>query len=107
MPRYTFENTKTGKTWVDFMMIAEMEELLEKNPHVRQVLFPLNIVSGVQGITHKTDQGFKDVYSKIAEAHPNSNFAKAHRRRSTKEIKTEQIRAKHRLINKKEHGVPD
>ena len=25
----------------------------------------------------------------------------------TKEIKTEQIRAKHRLINKKEHGVPD
>ena len=107
MPRYTFENTKTGKQWVDFMMIAEMEELLEKNPHVRQVLFPLNIVSGVQGITHKTDQGFKDVYSKIAEAHPNSNFAKHHRRRGIKEIKTEQLRAKHRLINKKEHGVPD
>jgi len=107
MPRYHFHNKRTKKEWIDFMTIAEMETFLETNKHIRQVLKPINIVSGVPGITHKTDQGFKDVYSKIAEAHPNSNFAKHHRRRGIKEIKTEQIRAKHRLRARKEHGVPD
>ena len=88
------------------MTIAEMETFLETNKHIRQVLKPINIVSGVQGITHKTDQGFKDVYSKIAEAHPNSNFAKHHRRRGIKEIKTDQARARAR-IKARRQGVPD
>ena len=30
MPRYHFHNKKTKQEWVDFMMIAEMEEMLEK-----------------------------------------------------------------------------
>ena len=107
MPRYHFHNKKTKQEWVDFMMIAEMEEMLEKNPHIRQVLKPINIVSGVEGISFKSDDGWKDVKQKIAEAHPNSNFAKHHRSRGIKEIKTEQVRAKHRLRARKEHGIPD
>ena len=88
------------------MTIAEMETFLETNKHIRQVLKPINIVSGVPGITHKTDQGFKDVYSKIAEAHPNSNFAKHHRRRGIKEIKTDQAIKRARTLNRR-RGVPD
>ena len=94
MPRYLFHNKRTKKEWADFMTIAEMEEMLEKNPHVRQVLTPINIVAGVAGMSYRTDQGWKEVNQKIAEAHPNSSFAKHHRKRGIKEIKTEQARAK-------------
>ena len=90
MPRYHFHNKKTKQEWVDFMMIAEMEEMLEKNPHIRQVLKPINIVSGVEGISFKSDDGWKDVKQKIAEAHPNSSFGRHHRKRGIKEIKTDQ-----------------
>lgn len=107
MPTYTFENKKTGKKWTDMMMIAEMEDYLKKNKHIRQVPHAINIVAGVQGISYKSDGGWKDVKTKIAEAHPNSSFAKAHRRRGIKEIKTEQALAKARIRNRKEHGVPD
>ena len=58
------------------MSIAEMEEYLSKNKHIRQRIGAVNIVGGVQGITHKQDGGFKDVLSKIAEAHPKSALAK-------------------------------
>ena len=88
------------------MTIAEMETFLETNKHIRQVLKPINIVSGVEGISFKSDDGWKDVKQKIAEAHPNSSFAKAHRRRSTKEIKTDQAIQRARKKNRRK-GVPD
>ena len=106
MPRYTFENKKTGKKWTDMMMIAEMEDYLKKNKHIRQVPVPINIVGGVQGISYREDCGWKDVKQKIAEAHPNSSFAKAHRRRSTKEIKTDQAIKRARTLNRR-RGVAD
>jgi len=61
MPSYSFINTKTNKEWDDIMSIAEMEEYLSKNPHIRQVPKRMNIVAGVSGITYKNDQGFKEV----------------------------------------------
>ena len=76
--------------------IAEMEEYLSKSKHIRQRIGAVNIVGGVQGITHKQDGGFKDVLSKIAEAHPKSALAKEHRKRSIKEVKTENVLKKHR-----------
>ena len=78
------------------MSIAEMEEYLSKNKYIRQRIGAVNIVGGVQGITHKQDGGFKDVLSKIAEAHPKSALAKEHRKRSIKEVKTENVLKKHR-----------
>lgn len=97
MPRYTFENKKTGKVWIDFMMIAEMEGYLKKNKHIVQVLQPINIVSGVQGVSYKTDGGWKDNLSRIAEAHPNSPLAEKHGKRSIKEVKTRSVVKKHKL----------
>ena len=78
------------------MSIAEMEEYLSKNKHIRQRIGAVNIVGGIQGMTHKTDQGFKEVLSKVAEAHPKSALAKEHRKRSIKEVKTENVLKKHR-----------
>ena len=96
MPTYRFYNKRTKKEYTDLMSISEMEEYLEKNKHIKQQITKLNIVGGVSGISFKSDQGWKEVQSKIAEAHPKSAFAQEHRKRSIKEVKTEQVIKKHR-----------
>ena len=96
MPTYTFENKKTGETYDDMMSISEKEAFLEKNPHIRQVIQPINIVGGIAGMTYKTDGGRKDNLSRIAEAHPNSPLADRYGKKSTKRIKTEQAVKKYK-----------
>ena len=97
MPIYTFENKKTGKVYDDMMSIAEMEEFLKKNKHIKQKLTTINISSGVRGMGNmKNDGGWKDNLSRIADAHPTSELAQQHRKRSIKEVKTQQVVAKHR-----------
>ena len=98
MPIYTFENTKTGEVFDEMMMIAEKEVYLKKNKHIRQMLTTINISkSGVMGHGQmKTDNGWKEMQSRIAEAHPISPFADQHGKKSAKEIKTQQVVAKHR-----------
>lgn len=98
MPIYTFENTKTGEVFDDMMMIAEKEVYLKKNKHIRQMLTTINISkSGVMGHGQmKTDNGWKEMQSRIAEAHPISPFAEQHGKKSAKEIKTQQVVEKHR-----------
>ena len=97
MPTYTFENTKTGKQWDDMMSISEKETYLKKNKHIRQCLTQINISkSGVRGMGGlKNDQGWKEMQSRIAEAHPASNFAQQHGTRTAKEIKTQAVVKKH------------
>jgi hypothetical protein len=94
VPIYTFKNKKTGKEFDDMMTIAEMEEYLNNNKHITQVLKGLNIVSGVGSI--KQDGGWKDNFSRIAEAHPQSALADRYGKKSTKSIKTQQALAKNR-----------
>jgi len=95
MPIYTFHNSKTNKVFTEMMSIAEMEAYLEKNPHIKQQITQMNIVGGVSGMSYRSDQGFKEVLSKISEAHPKSALAQEHRRKSIKEVKTEQVIKKH------------
>ncbi len=96
MPLYTFENKRTGKTFTEMMSISEMESYLKKNKHIKQNISSVNIVAGVSGMSYRSDQGWKEVQSKIAEAHPQSAFAKEHGKKSIKQIKTEQVVKKHR-----------
>ena len=96
MPIYTFYNKRTKKQLDDMMTIAEMEEYLQKNKHISQVLTGLNIVASVGNRTMRTDSGFKDVLSKIGEAHPQSALARQTTKRSIKQIKTEQAIAKNK-----------
>ena len=100
MPIYTFENTKTGKVYDEMMSISEMEDYLKKNKHIKQQIHSVNIIGGIQGITHKNDQGFKEVLSKVAEAHPRSALAKEHRKRTIKEVQTDNVIKKHRARQK-------
>ena len=97
MPIYTFENKKTGKVYDYIMSIAEKEAFLKKNKHIEQKLTTINISSGVRGMgSMKNDGGWKDNLSRIADAHPNSALAQQHKKRSIKEVKTQQVVAKHR-----------
>ena len=101
MPIYTFENIKTGKVYDDMMSIAEKETFLKKNKHIKQRLTSLNISSAVRGMGGmKNDGGWKDNLSRIADAHPNSALAQQHKKRSIKEVKTQQVVEKHRRRQK-------
>ena len=96
MPTYDFKNTKNGKVWTDMMTIAEKESYMKKNKHIKQLLSKINISSGVVGMgAMKNDNGWKEMQSRIAEAHPASEFAQQHGTRTAKEIKTQAVVKKH------------
>ena len=96
MPIYSFKNTKTGKVYDDMMSIADKEVYLKKNKHIQQMVTKINISSGVIGVgAMKNDNGWKEMQSRIAEAHPASEFAQQHGTRTAKEIKTQAVVKKH------------
>ena len=95
MPTYDFINTKTGKKFTEFMSISEKEDYLKNNKHIKQGIGKINIVSGT-GI--KTDSGWKDMLSRIGDAHPGSKVHDAYGNKSTKDIKTRQVLEIHRKI---------
>ena len=96
MPTYRFYNSKTKKEYTDLMSISEMEEFIKKK-HIK--LLPptqLNIVSSTGTIDGKTDSGWKEVMSKISEAHPKSNLAERYGKKSVKDTQIERVIKKHR-----------
>ena len=96
MPTYRFYNKKTKEEYEDLMSIAEMEEFIKKK-HI--TLLPptqLNIVSTTGTIDGKTDSGWKEVMSKISEAHPKSNLAERYGKRSVKDTQIERVIKQHR-----------
>jgi hypothetical protein len=96
MPLYSFFNKKTKKEYDDYMTIAEKEDFLKKNKHITQIIKSINIVSGVSGISHKTDRGWNDNLSRIAEAHPKSPLAQRYGKKTIKQSQTERVLEKHR-----------
>ena len=69
---------------------------MKKNKHIKQLLSKINISSGVVGMgAMKNDNGWKEMQSRIAEAHPASEFAQQHGTRTAKEIKTQAVVKKH------------
>jgi len=96
MPTYRFKDHNTGKTWEELMLISEMEKFTKKK-HI-ELLPPtqMNILSSVGSVDTHTDNGFKEVLSKVSEAHPESPLARRYGRRSVKDTQIERIRKKHR-----------
>ena len=88
MPIYTFRDTNTKEEFDIMMSYKDLDAYAEANPEHERVFSAPAIVSGVS-ITGKMDSGFKDVLSKISDAHPNSPLAENHGRRSIKQVQTE------------------
>jgi hypothetical protein len=94
MPLYTFKRLSTNETWEDLVSLSRREEIL-KDKDVVQIIYAPAIISGVVGISIKTDDGFKEVLSKAAEAHPTSPLADRVLKRGNKEVKNRQVAKKH------------
>jgi hypothetical protein len=65
MANYTFLNTKTKKTEVIGMPMAELDFFKESNPHLEQQITPLAIADPTRLGLRKPDSGFRDVLKKI------------------------------------------
>ena len=96
MPTYRFLNTRTKTEYTDLMSISEMETFIKKK-HIK-LLVPtqVNIVSSVGNIDSKTDTGWKEVLSKVSEAHPASNLANQYGKKSVKDTQVDKVIQKHR-----------
>ena len=94
MPTYSFYNNQTGEQFDALMKISEREGYLNSNPHITQVVTAPALVTGTT-TSNKVPEGFKDVLSKVSEAHPVSPVAQKHGKKSIKQIKTENIIKKH------------
>jgi hypothetical protein len=94
MPLYSFIDNQTGEQFDAFMKISERENYLSQNPHIQPIVTAAGIVSGVS-LTGKVPDGFKEVLSKVAENHKTSAVAEKHGKKSSKQIKTEQLIKKH------------
>lgn len=96
MPTYQFLNTETGEEFETLMKISERDEYLKTNPHIQPIISAPALVTGVSASKqNKVPDGFKDVLSKVSEAHPGSSLAQKHVKKSIKQVKTEQIIKKH------------
>ena len=96
MPTYRFYNKNTKTEWEELMLISEMEKFTKKK-HI-ELLPPtqMNILSSVGSVDTHTDNGFKEVLSKVSEAHPESPLARRYGKRTVKDTQIEKVRKKHR-----------
>lgn len=92
MPTYTFRNKETNEIFDQSMKMSEYDSFMESNPSVERYYEPsdvMNIVSKIGGI--RTDDGFKEVLSKVAQAHPNSELASRVAPRSIRQAQVDRI----------------
>lgn len=98
MPTYSFIDTETGEEFDVFMKISERDGFLKDNPHVQPMVTAPSIVSGVStSKQNRVPDGFKEVLSKVHEAHPGSALAQRDKRRTIREVKTDRVLQKHGL----------
>ena len=103
MPTYDFINDETGEEWTDMMSIADMESLMENNPHIRKAWKTAPALAGdhIMGVGPKVDGGFGERIQQIADSHPGSPLASRYggnKNKSHKEIKTRNVLKKHKVI---------
>lgn len=61
MPTYTFLNTETNETIDKFLSMAEREEFLKNNPHMKQQLTAPAIGDPLRMGIRKPADGFRDL----------------------------------------------
>lgn len=94
MPLYEFIDTNTGEKWEDVMSYDAYKTYLAENPHINPV-YTISIIGGT-GDRIKTDSGFSDVLSRIAQANPHSPLAQTHGDKGVKASKTRNVVNKHK-----------
>ena len=98
MPTYNFRNNETGEEWEEFFTLSGKDLFLEQNPDIKQTPSMFSISASGTGDRIKTDSGWKENLSRIAEAHPNTPLGDKYNKKSTKDIKTRQVLKKHGVL---------
>lgn len=88
MPIYEFRDKDTGEIWEEFLSYSGKDQFLQDNPNYEIVIGTPAILSGISGVTHKTDSGFKDLLNRIGNANPGSPLSQQHGDKGIKETKT-------------------
>ena len=90
MPIYTFKD-ESGDIYDVRISLSDYDAYIEEHPtHTRYFDAVPSIVSGVS-IKDKMDSGFKEVLSRISEAHPTSELADQYGRKTIKQSQTERV----------------
>ena len=97
MPTYVIHDTKKNKTFEVFCSQNVLQEKLKDNPHWKKGITAPAIVG--DHVTTKTDGGMKEVFSKIADKHPNSSLEDRYgNTKSNAKVRAETIAKKHGLV---------
>ncbi len=94
MPTYIFHNKETDEYWEEICSIIEMIEFLKENPNVKQEPQSPMIVTGVS-IKDKTDGGWNETLSRVAEGNPYSSLAEKHGAKDSKSVVRRNLVNKH------------
>lgn len=87
MPTYTFVDTTTKEVFDVIMSMSDYDSYSSEHPcHERYFDTAPEVISGSG---QKTDSGFKEVLSRISEAHPTSPLANQHLAKSVKQARSE------------------
>ena len=94
MPTYIFHDTEKDEYWEELCSISTMTEFLKENTHVKQVPQSPMIVTGVS-IKYKTDAGWNETLSRVAESNPYSPLAEKHGTKDSKSVVRRNLVNKH------------
>lgn len=89
MPTYTFKDSETQEVFDVIMSMNDLDDYKKENPNHERYFDEVPAL--ISGTGHKVDGGFKEVLSKISEAHPDSPLAQENMRKSIKQVKTERV----------------
>lgn len=87
MPIYQFRIKETDEVFEEMFTFEQKRVFLEENPEFEQIIGAPAIISGVSGVTHKTDGGFNDLLNRIGNANPYSPLAQQYGDKSVKATK--------------------
>ena len=97
MPTYVIHDTKKKKTFEVFCSWNVLQDKLKDNQHWEKCITAPAIVG--DHVTTKTDGGMKEVFSKIADKHPNSALADRYGGSKTNAaVKAKTLAKKHGLV---------
>jgi predicted nucleic acid-binding Zn ribbon protein len=65
MPTYTFKDKNTGEVFDKFMKISELDSYREENPHLENVLYAPELISGVKSARQLAGSEWNDHMARI------------------------------------------
>lgn len=95
MPTYSFIDTDTDEEFEMFMSISDRTEFLKENPSVQPTMLSAPALVRGTASNNKVPEGFKEVLSRVAEAHPESVVGDRYGKKTIKNVKTKEIVKRH------------